>query len=81
MAAEQASRHTGTAADTHVALVSDEAAPDRREADDGLAQYSCQICARRKVKCEKQSRLVPAVAAANYNVSTRRLRPDGGRGS
>lgn len=53
MAAEQASRHTGTAAGTHVALVSDEATPDRREADDGLAQYSCQTCARRKVKCDK----------------------------
>lgn len=53
MAAEQASRHTGTAADTHVALVSDDAPPDRREADDGLAQYSCQTCARRKVKCDK----------------------------
>lgn len=51
MAAEQASRHT--AADTHVTLVSDEAPPDRSEADDGLAQYSCQTCARRKVKCDK----------------------------
>lgn len=53
MAAEHASRHTGTAAHTHVALVSDEAPPDRHEADDGLAQYSCQTCSRRKVKCDK----------------------------
>ncbi|KAG6355727.1 hypothetical protein INS49_003691 [Diaporthe citri] len=42
MAAEQASRQTGTAADTRAALVPDEAHLDRREADDGLAHRELQ---------------------------------------
>lgn len=54
MAAGHAETHTARPADwQHVDLASTEASPDGPEADSGLAQYSCQTCARRKVKCDK----------------------------
>lgn len=54
MAARYAEEHTDTPADIHpFAEASIEASPDKIEVDSGLAQYSCQTCARRKVKCDK----------------------------
>lgn len=54
MAAGHARNRTGTPADMrHVAQPSIETSPDKPELDSGLAEYSCQTCAKRKVKCDK----------------------------
>lgn len=56
MAAEHIEKHTSTPAEIqHFALAStaSEASLNRLEADPGFAPYSCQTCAKRKVKCDK----------------------------
>lgn len=54
MATGHAGIHPGISADIQdVAQPSIEASPGRLETDSKLAQYSCQTCARRKVKCDK----------------------------
>lgn len=54
MVAEHAQNRTSSPADMRlVTQPSIEASPDRLELDSELAQYSCQTCARRKVKCDK----------------------------
>lgn len=54
MAARYAEEQTDTPADIRpFAQASNPSSPDRLQVDSGLAQYSCQTCARRKVKCDK----------------------------
>lgn len=54
MAAEHVQKDTNPSADTRqIAPTSTEPSPDTLEAGHGLAQYSCQKCAKRKVKCDK----------------------------